>query len=235
MKVRKKIFYYIAGVAAIFVLSVLGPLRVKEDGDISVLAGVMRLSKAVLQQSSVKDAFRACDTYWMYMLMPVVAAVPSASYIYEELRSRFYMGLMIRKGKKRYIYTAFLYSAVSGGVVVAAGLVLYAIILCCIFPLNSINSMLWDYEKISAAQLLVYLLGEILYRAMYGMAMSLLGTFLVYLYPNLYVDLSILFIISYIFRETAMMGNFAFPLFLAAVMVILYGAIWKWRFRGERI
>ncbi len=108
MKVKKKMPYYILGIGAIFALFLLGPLYHKEgDGSVSVLAGILRLPREVLQRFSARDVFLAGRTNWMYTLMPVAVAIPSASYIYEELNSRFYMGVEMRKGKYRYVYSGF--------------------------------------------------------------------------------------------------------------------------------
>ncbi len=232
MKVKKKLPYYILGIAAIFVLSLLGPLYHKGgDGSVSVITGILRLPKEALRGFSARDVFLAGRTSWMYTLMPMAAAIPSASYIYEELNSRFYMGVEMRKGKYRYVYSGFLYSAVSGGAVVAAGLAVYAAAVCIIFPVNAAGSDAG--VEMDTAKFVICMLAEILYLAAYGMAMSVFASFMVYLYQNLYVDLSMLFIAAYLLRETAMRGNFAFPLLLTGILAVLYGVMWK--FRSERI
>ncbi len=229
MKVKKKMPYYILGIGAIFALFLLGPLYHKEgDGSVSVLAGILRLPREVLQRFSARDVFLAGRTSWMYTLMPVAVAIPSASYIYEELNSRFYMGVEMRKGKYRYVYSGFLYSAVSGGLAAALGLAMYAAAVCMIFPVTPEAG-----AEISAAEFVICILAEISYLAAYGMAMSVFASFMVYLYQNLYVDLSILFIASYLLRETAMRGRIAVPLVLTGVLAVLYGLMWK--FRSERI
>ena len=150
MKVRKKIPYYILGVAAVVVLSLLGPLRQMGDGSISVLTGIVRLSRATLQESTAETAFRAYASPWMYTLMPIVASLPSVSFIYEELKSRFYRETEFRKGRNRYVYSRFLYSAVSGAVTVTVGLAVYALVVCCIFPVNP-EMCIRDSSKIDAA------------------------------------------------------------------------------------
>ena len=215
MKVRKKIPCYILGVAAVVVLSLLGPLRQMGDGSISVLTGIVRLSRATLQESTAETAFRAYASPWMYTLMPIVASLPSVSFIYEELKSRFYRETEFRKGRNRYVYSRFLYSAVSGAVTVTVGLAVYALV------------------EISIWELVLYLSSRILYVAVYGMAMSVLASFLVYVYPNLYVDLSLLFIAAYMLSERAMMETLIFPLILLVVMAMLYG--FMWRVRSEHI
>ncbi len=232
MKVKKKMPYYILGIVAIFVLFLLGPLYHKDgDGSVSVITGILRLPREALRGFAARDVFLAGRTSWMYTLLPVVAAIPSASYIYEELKSRFYMGVQMRKGKYRYVYSGFLYSAVSGGAAVAVGLAVYAAAVCMIFPVNPAGGDAG--VEMNTAQFVICMLAKILYLAAYGMAMSAFASFMVYLYQNLYVDLSILFIAAYLLRETAMRENFAFPLFLTGILAVLYGVMWK--FRSERI
>lgn len=236
MKVRKKLPYYLIGVLAVFALSLIGPLRAigEKNESISVIRAVIRLSRETLWESTAQDAFGACFSAWLYMLMPIVAAIPSASYIYEEVTSRFYMGVELRKGRYSYVYSRFLYSAVSGIVTVSAGLAVYAVFVCCMFPLNPVGDVaIVGYEAVSRTELVGYILLKILYIGLYGMAMSALASFLVYLYSNLYVDLSVLFIVSYLLRGMAMKGKFIFPLAVMAVMAVLYGIMWK--IRSDRI
>lgn len=231
MRVKKKIPYYIFSVAALYVMALLGPLRQigNREGFISVLDAIVHLPRATLLESTVEEAFRVCGTQWMYTLMPVAASIASASFIYEELKSKFYMGAEFRRGRYRYVYSRFLYSAASGAATVAVGFMVYGVLVYCIFPINAVD----DETMISLWESVLHSLGSILYPAMYGMAMSVLATFLVYLYPNLYVDLSFLFIVAYVLRETAMNENILFPFFLIVGMAILYGVMWN--VRGERI
>lgn len=234
MKAKKKIPYYILGAAALVFLALLGGLRTKVDGSsISVITGVMRLPREALQQIEAESAFRAGATLWLYTLLPVVVSIPSASYIYEELKSGFYMGTEFRKGRYRYIYSRFLYSAVSGALTVVAGLSAYALFVCCVFPVNPVGIDIGGYIGINVWQLGWRILAVILYMAAYGMVMSALASFLVYVYPNLYVDLSLVFIVSYILRETAMKENFVLPLSLISALAIVYGIMW--RVRSEHI
>lgn len=236
MKVRKKLLYYLIGVLAVFALSLIGPLRAigERRESISVIRAVIRLSRETLWESTAQQAFDACFSVWLYALMPIAAAIPSVSYIYEEITSRFYMGVELRKGKYSYVYSRFLYSAVSGIVTVFAGVAAYAVFVCCMFPLNPVSgAAVAGYETVSETGLAGYILLKILYIGLYGMAMSVMASFLVYLYSNLYVDLSILFIVSYLLRCTAMEGRFIFPLTVMAVMAVLYGVMWK--IRSERI
>lgn len=59
--------------------------------------------------------------------------------------------------------------------------------------------------------------------------MSVLASFFVFLYPNLYVDLSALFVVSNLARHTAGQGELWFPLVMLAGLAVFYALMWKWR------
>lgn len=235
LKFKKKVFYYILSVLAMFILALLGPLRYVGNGDkiISVLNGIVRLSKETLQESTTATAFRACTSQWMYTLMPVLASIPSTSYIYDELKSRFYMGVMLRKGRYRYVYSNFFYAAVSGAATVSAGLIVYAVLVYCLFPINPTGIEIIGYTEITIWESVLNVLKIILCMALYGMSMSVFASFLVYLLPNLYVDLSILFIAVYMLREIVMRENIIIPVVIVIGTAILY--LTMCRTRGESI
>lgn len=230
MKVKKKLLFYILGSIAIFVLSLLGPFYIQENGQetISLIVSILRLPKDILWQHNVESAFCSGITMWLYLLMPVVACIPSASFVYEELKSKFFMNTEFRKGRYRYVYSRFVYSAVSAAAIVIIGLTLHALFAFCIFPLNPIG----EPVEIGVWEMISRIYSQIIPIALYGMAMSVVATFLVYLYPNLYVNLSLVFIISYVLREIAMRENVIFLVIMLG-MFVLYGIMWK--FRSEHI
>lgn len=233
MRIRKRLLYYILGAAAIFVLSLTGPLCIvgNDDGMISVLTGIMRLPGKVLYEFTADRVFSTCASQWMYTLMPLAVSIPSASFIHDELKSRFYMEAELRMGKYHYIYSRYFYSAVSGAATVLSGLILHAAMVACIFPWSAADAETGMETGTGEMLLSIFLI--MLYMALYGMAMSVMASFLVYLYPNLYVDLSLLFILSYLLRGTAMREHMLLPVIMIAVMAILYG--FMWRVRSEKI
>lgn len=231
MYVRKKGFYYILGVLAIVVLASMGSLRLLDsDASLSVAVAVLRLPRSSLLEFSSERAFDACATSWMYVLLAVIAAIPSASCIYEELASRFYMGVEQRMGKYRYAYSRMLFAGVSGGALSAAGLGAYALAVSCIFPLNPIyagSQGAYGDGSMTAASLLLSLGLKILYMASYGMAMSMFATFLVFLYPDLYTCLGALFILGYLLKDAAMAGAMLLPWGMAAALAAACGILWR--------
>lgn len=236
MRTRKKIVYYVLGVLAIFSILILGGLRAIGDRDrvVSVIWSIVHLPKEILWESSSWNAFDAGFSIWLYTLVPLVCVIPSVSDIYGEITSRFYMGVELRRGRYRYIYSRFLYSAVSGALTAAAGILVYAAFVCMVFPLNPVNAdAIWGYEQITTAALAYHILLKVLYVGLYGMAMSVIASFFVFLYPNLYVDLSALFVVSNVLRSTAGEEKILFPLAMTVGMSALYAVMWKGR--NERI
>ncbi len=229
--VRKKAPYYILGIAAIAVLASMGPLcYLDNDESLSVAAAVVYFPKERLLGFSAEDAFHSCATSWMYVLLAAIAALPSASSVYEELASRFYMEVEGRMGKYRYVYSRLLYSAASGGVLSAAGLVAYALAVSCIFPLSPIypgGQEPYGSNAMMAGALLLSIGAKTLYMASYGMAMSVLAMFLVFLYPDLYTCLGVLFTIGYLLKEAAMAEAMLLPWGMAAAGAAACGILWK--------
>lgn len=234
--VRKKIPYYILAVISFLVLAMCSPLRVvgQDKEMISVISAIVRLPKKVLFESSVSDALSASLTRWMYTLFPIAVSVPSASYIYEEIKSRVYMSVEMRKGKYRYIYSRFIYSAVSAAITVSVGFAAYAIVVYCVFPLNTVSdSEIFGLAHVGVWDSVWFTLKIILQLSLYAMAMSTFLTFIIYLYPNLYVDMSLMYIAAHMLRDITMDGNLTVPLVILTITAALYGIMWK--FRSERI
>lgn len=231
MRIRKKLLYYLLGILVILVVLVFGPLRVVGDRErpVSVLWSIVHLSKDLLWQSSSMDAFDAGFSPWFYTLLPLVCAVPSVADLHGELASRFYMAVELRRGKYRYVYSRFLRASASGALMAAAAVFFYAVFVCILFPLNPVGITIWGCEEITAGGQACHIWWKLFYVAMYGMTMSVLASFFVFLYPNLYVDLSALFVVSNLARHTAGLGELWFPLVMLAGLAVFYALMWKWR------
>lgn len=231
MRTRKKILYYLLGALVIFLILLFGQLRIVGDRNraVSVIWSIVNLPKDMLWQSSSTDAFDAGFSLWLYTLVPLVCAIPSVSDLYGELTSRFYMVVEMRWGKYGYVYSRFLRAAVSGALVAAAAAFSYAVFVCGVFPLNPDGITVWGYEEITLSGLACHIMQKICYVAAYGMAMSVLASFFVFLYPNLYVDLSALFVVSNLLRRMAGEEKIWFPVVMITGLAVLYAVMWKWR------
>lgn len=232
MKIRKKLPYYIIGIAAVIVICLFGGLLIIDDREYSVIEAILFLPRRKLGTTDIERAFEACYRGWLYLLLPVVVSAPSVSYLYDEIKSRFYISVWGRQGKYRYLYARYLYSAASAAVAAFLGVLLYAVIISCFFDINPAEEII-GYEDKTMAGTLLYLGSNILYISLYGSAMSLLASFMILLYNNLYFSLSIVFIISYISRTYFISVNFIYPVAAILMFLVLYGIMW--RFRSEKV
>lgn len=232
MKIRKKLFYYIIGIAAIIVICLFGGLFIWADRQYSVIEAILFLPGNRLGITNIESAFGACYRGWLYLLLPIVVSAPSVSYLYDEIKSRFYISVWGRQGKYRYLYARYLYSAVSAATTAFLGVLLYAVIISCFFDFNPTEEII-GYEDKTVSGILLYIGSNILYISLYGSAMSLLASFIILLYNNLYFSLSIVFIISYISRTYFVSVNFIYPVAAILMFLVLYGIMW--RFRSERV
>ncbi len=232
MKVRKKLFYYIICIAAIAIICLLSGLFIINDSECSVIEAILFLPRQKLGDSDIESAFGACYHGWLYMLMPVVVSAPSASYIYEEIKSRFYVNVWGRMGKYRYLYSRYIYSALSGAAAACIGVLLYTAVISCFFGINPTKEII-GYEDKTLTELILRLGNNILYISLYGGVMSLLASFIILIYNNLYFSLSMVFIISYMLRECFVSVNFIYPAAGGIMFLALYSVMW--RFRGERV
>ena len=232
MKVRKKLFYYIICIAAIAVICLFSGLFIVGDREYSVIEAILFLPMQKLGDSDMKSAFGACYHGWLYLLMPVVVSAPSVSYIYDEIKSRFYISVWGRMGKYRYLYSRYIYSVLSGATAACLGILLYTAIISCFFGINPTMEII-GYEDKTLIELILCLGKNILYISLYGGAMSLLASFIIFIYNNLYFSLSMVFIISYMLRDCFVRVNFIYPAAGILMFIVLYAVMW--RFRGERV
>ncbi len=229
MRVKKKMPYYVFGMAAIVVVALFGSVQYMEL-KVTVIEAAVKLPKELREPFTLGDAWGTVQSMGMSLLLPIAAAIPSASYIYEEITGRFYMDVELRKGKNRYAYSHFLYAVLSGGAVVAAGLLAYAFLAGCIFPASvEVDGMALGaslQETVTGR-----ILPDFLYLDVYGMAMSALAAMLVFLYPKLYFDLSILFVMAHMMLNVTwqIIGgqDILCPAAILAALAVLYGPVWK--------
>ncbi|GEM_PF-5275809 len=229
MKVRKKILYYILSAIAVALTCSFGPLFDDGDGMVSVIGAIVTCSKDRLSEYTIFRAFNSGMTGTIDMLLPVCCAVPSASYIYDEIKSGMFPYIHMRRGRYRYIYSAYAYSAISGAATVMAGLITYIIFLSFFFHFGAGGAA--EPEGMSA--IITQTGFVVINKMMYGAAMAVCASFLIYMYANLYFVLSVLFIISYAARDIFYVSNISYFIATLAVMAVLYGIMW--RYRSERI
>lgn len=230
--IKKKCVFYIFGIIGIMIVSLLGGLGIVSDKEYSVISAILNLPSEQLKMWGIREAFNSCLSGWLYVLMPIVVSVPTVSYIYDEIKSKFYINVIGREGRYRYLYSRVAYSALSSAVISLVGFALYTSIICMFFDVNRSVEVIGE-SRITVLQLIVFIFLRILFMVYYGIAMSLFASFMVFLYPNLFFDLSVLFIVSYVSRDVFISGNFIIPTVIITLLLMLYIIMWK--FRSERI
>lgn len=227
MKIRKKLLYYILSAVTLAFICSFGILFGDGETFVSVISAVITLPGAELSDYSMFHAFGSGMTGTIDMLLPVCCAIPSASYIYDEIKSGMISYVQMRKGKYRYIYSIYAYSAVSGAASVLAGLAVYMIFTAFFFPFETAMEPATVFGIVTEMGLLI------LNKMMYGAAMAVCASFLICIYTNLYFVLSFLFIIAYVARDIFYVSNIMYFIITLIIMAVLYGVMW--RYRGERI
>ena len=232
---RKKILYYILGIAAIVVICMLSPLKIINGVEFSVWSAIWKLPKDILNTCTVQDAFNSGLSNWIYILMPLIASIPSASYIMDEIQSKFYLYIEGRKGKDKYVRSKFFQSIISSGSIALFGLGIYLIIIILVFPINPIykNIEVIGLSEISVYMLIKYIIVNLITILLYVISISLLVSLLVLIYQNLYFDLSVIFISNDILKDFVMQKNGIYYIVFIIIMFILYQSVWK--IRGEKI
>ncbi len=232
---RKKIIFYVLGIVAIVVICMQGSYKIISGITFSVWDVICKLSGDELNACSIQGAFDSGVSGWIYILMPLIASIPSASCIMDEIQSKFYLYIEGRKGRKRYISSRFFYNIMSAGSITFFGLGIYTIIIALIFPLNPVYK---NIEVIGSVEMSVWMLVEYIaatfaYMLLYAISVSLFVSLLVLIFQNLYFDLSVGFILNYMLKDFFMQGNIIYLIVIIAVMFVLYRSVWK--IRGEKI
>lgn len=127
---RKKKVLFLISVLGIVVTCMLAPFTQGNGGEVySVFDAVRKLPASELGMFSVQSAFSSgSSSFWFYLLMPVAAAIPVASYISDEWKSGFHLYERMRGGTFAYVCIRFFYMVVSNATVLFAGLGIYMLV-----------------------------------------------------------------------------------------------------------
>lgn len=233
---KKKIFFLI-DIIGIVLLCMTAPFLTGPDNEsYTVFDSIRKLPQTELQQSTIQDAFRSgSSSLWFYLIVPILAAIPLVSYISDEWGSRFQIYEKVRGGTLRYFRSRFTGSLCSSAVVLLLGLGIYLLVVSPYFPLNPIypeGQMLVGFEETTIWELLTFILEKFGFLVIYSVAISMLASFFVLLYNDLYFDLSVTFILNYLLRDWFIGDRVQYPLIMIAVLIVLYIVIGK---RGKKI
>lgn len=232
--VRKKILYYILGIVAIVAICMLAPLRIINGAEFSVWNAIWKLPREILNTCTVQDTFNSGIANWTYILMPLIASIPFASCLTDEIQSKFYLYIEGRQGKDSYICSKFFQNIISAGSIALLGLGIFVTIIVLIFPINPIykNIDTSGLPKMSAGGLTEYIIVNLIHLLLYVISVSLFVSLLVLIYQNLYFDFSVVFILSDILKDFHMQINIIYFMVFIVMMFILHRIVWK--IRGEK-
>ena len=232
----KKKVYFIFGILVMLCICFFSTLTDMSDNNYMIWEAIGKLSKQERIHYSIWDAFSTgAVSMWMYILFPIVASIPSASAIADEIQSKYYLYIEERKGKKKYLYAKYFQNFASAGIIVFAAMAVFILILCIFFPLNHVYS---GITIIGEENYTVWGLGkdlflQVLYMTVYGIAVSIFVSLITLLYQNLYFVLSVAFILNYILRDLFMKNQIIYPCAMIVILFLLYRVVWK--VRGEKL
>ncbi len=228
---RKKKVYFFASAAVAALICLLGGILIVNGKNYSVFNVIWELPQSAFQNYGVKEVFDIGTTGWLYILIPVVS-VPFASYFSDERKSKFYLYLKGRQGTLHYLCSRCLYALCSSAAVLFAAIGSYILLISFYFDLNPNHdgaAIVGGVETVSVQGLCFHIAGKLLYLLVYSTAMSLVTAFLIYLYNDLFVNLSLVFLLNYLLKNQFFQDKMLYPIAVLLILVVVYATVRKVR------
>ncbi len=228
---RKKKVYFFASAAVVALICLLGGILIVDGKNYSVFNVIWELPQSAFQNYGVKEVFDIGTTGWLYILVPVVS-VPFASYFSDERKSKFYLYLKGRQGTLHYLCSRCLYALCSSAAVLFAAIGSYILLISFYFDLNPNHdgaAIVGGVETFSVQGLCFHIAGKMLYLLVYSTAMSLVTAFLIYLYNDLFVNLSLAFLLNYLLKNLFFQNKMLYPIAVLLILVVVYATVRKVR------
>lgn len=228
---RKKKVYFFASAAVAALICLLGGILIVDGKNYSVFNVIWELPQSAFQNYGVKEVFDIGTTGWLYILVPVVS-VPFASYFSDERKSKFYLYLKGRQGTLHYLCSRCLYALCSSAAVLFAAIGSYILLISFYFDLNPNHdgaAIVGGVETVSVQGLCFHIAGKMLYLLVYSTAMSLVTAFLIYLYNDLFVNLSLAFLLNYLLKNLFFQNKMLYPIAVLLILVVVYATVRKVR------
>lgn len=228
---RKKKVYFFASAAVAALICLLGGILIVDGKNYSVFNVIWELPQSAFQNYGVKEVFDIGTTGWLYILIPVVS-VPFASYFSDERKSKFYLYLKGRQGTLHYLCSRCLYALCSSAAVLFAAIGSYILLISFYFDLNPNHdgaAIVGGVETVSVQGLCFHIAGKMLYLLVYSTAMSLVTAFLIYLYNDLFVNLSLAFLLNYLLKNLFFQNKMLYPIAVLLILVVVYATVRKVR------
>ncbi len=223
MLLYKKKIYYFFGILAVTVICLLGDLAYIDGRNYSVFCAIWEQKETAFQICGLKEVFEAGVSGWMYRLLPVVS-IPFISYFSEERKSRLHLYVICRTGTLRYLMSRVLYAFIGSTVILTAAIAVYVLIIARCFELNPsyAGAEVIGMELVSVWEMCREIIWRLVYLILYSLALSLLTAVFVYVHNDLYVDLSLVFLINYLLQDTFCQNKLIYVFMIMSLTGILY-------------
>lgn len=228
---RKKKVYFFVSVVVVALICLLGGILIVDGKNYSVFHVIWELPPSAFQNYGVKEVFDIGTTGWLYLLIPAVS-VPFASYFSDERKSRFYLYLKGRQGTLRYLCLRCFYALCSSVVVLSAAIGSYLLLISFYFDLNPNYdgaTIVGGVETVSVQGFCLHIAGKLLYLFVYSTAISLVTSFLIYLYNDLFVNISLSFLLNYMLKNLFYQDKVIYPIIVLLVLGVVYAIVRKVR------
>lgn len=215
---KKKIVLYILIIPSLVFICLMGNLLVDSGNQYSVM-DVLRGSLGVLPNNiDATMAFYAGVSFWVYILLPI-AVLPFASYISDERKSRYILFEKIRKGTLRHVLLRLALAFISNAVINLTFIMSYAVITYCFFGTSvSGEEIFWTG-----------VLNKFVYVQIYSFSLSVLTALCIYIYNDLLVDISLVIVLNYLFRNFMGRDELLYPVTVIFISGIAYMVMRKLR------
>lgn len=215
---KKKIVLYILIIPSLVFICLMGNLLVDSGNQYSVM-DVLRGSLGVLPNNiDATMAFYAGVSFWVYILLPI-AALPFSSYISDERKSRYILFEKIRKGTLRHVLLRLALAFISNAVINLTFIMSYAVITYCFFGTSvSGEEIFWTG-----------VLNKFVYVQIYSFSLSVLTALCIYIYNDLLVDISLVIVLNYLFRNFMGRDELLYPVTVIFISGIAYMVMRKLR------
>lgn len=233
MKNRVNYGYFVLGIVAIIAICFSGGLTFQDGKSVSVLGVLIRQDEWTIMQTTWLDAFNAGIYGWLFLLLPVIAVVPTLTLICSEINSRYYHLIIGRIGLRKYIWKTNLTAYVSAVLMVALGLLLYAGIVGIFFPATHDfgDISVYGLEELGVGQIILEEGKGLVRMALIGGFMATFACMIAGVCQNIYIILCLPFLLNYILESVILQTGFLLPVILTLICYMLGREIWYWRYR----
>lgn len=217
IRLKKKFIYYVLIILALFFMCLRGDLLVEEGVVYSVLDVIKGLPGG--RSIDAATAFRSGVTWWVYLLLPVVC-IPFASYLSEERKSGYYLFEKERQGTVRYLLVKSVFAFTSSALILFVVIAAYAAV------------VYYNFDSALSGGWMVFgrqVLAKYAYVQVYAFMLSCMAGLFVYVYNDMYVDISLVLVLNYIFKDIFIKDRLSYPAAALLLTLVLYVVIKKTR------